>query len=150
MKNITGTQLIALLACLVAPIAAFKLLGSIEGAAATYGVGMVLTFLLGRPQDPPSDPPASGGGGKVLPLAGAALLAFVLPGCAAFQQDAKYVLDAGQIACVIANAASSDETVAQVCQVADVLIPDLKKILASQREALAKAKKEAACKKVAK
>ncbi len=56
IKNLTAAQALVLVACLAAPIVAFKLLGSSEAAAATAAVGTVLTFLLGRvAQDPPKD-----------------------------------------------------------------------------------------------
>lgn len=48
MKSVSVTQAIVLVACLAAPVAAFKLLGSAEAAAATAAVGMVINFLLGR------------------------------------------------------------------------------------------------------
>ncbi len=48
LQNLTVAQAIVLVACLAAPIAAFKLLGSSEAAAATAAVGTVVTFLLGR------------------------------------------------------------------------------------------------------
>jgi hypothetical protein len=63
MKNLSWPQLVVLLACVAAPIVAYKLLGSAEAAAASMVVGMVLNFLMGRsgPSDPP--PPSSGEGG---------------------------------------------------------------------------------------
>jgi len=51
MKNITFQQAIVFVACLAAPIAAYKLLNSPEAAAATMFVGMVLNFIMGRPAD---------------------------------------------------------------------------------------------------
>lgn len=59
MKNITLPQALVLIACIAAPIAAYKLLGSPEAAAASMVVGMVANFLLGRDNGspPPSDPP---------------------------------------------------------------------------------------------
>ena len=48
MKNITATQAIVLLACIAAPIVAYKFLGSPEAAAASMVVGMIMNFLLGR------------------------------------------------------------------------------------------------------
>ncbi len=48
MKNISLAQALVLVACLAAPVAAYKLLGSAEAAAATAGVGMVVNFFLGR------------------------------------------------------------------------------------------------------
>lgn len=151
MKSITLQQALVLIACLGAPIVAYKLLSSVEAAGATAMVGMIVNFLLGRsdPKDPPSeDPPA---GGKLAAVKGigftAALCLMLLPGCSLFtSQNAKTVLDVAQIACIIANAESTDATVAQVCSVADALLPDLQKILGEERKALAKAKKAAACK----
>lgn len=48
MKNITLPQALILIACLAAPIAAYKLLGSAEAAAVLSSIGMILNFLLGR------------------------------------------------------------------------------------------------------
>ncbi len=56
MKSITPQQALVLIACLAAPIAAFKLLGSAEAAAATYAVGMIVNFLLGRDAPPAVKP----------------------------------------------------------------------------------------------
>lgn len=144
MKTITWQQALILLVCMAIPVAAFKFLGSPEAAGASMAAGMVLNFLLGRDSDPPAPPASRGPGLKAVGLS--ALLVLCLPGCATWQRDVKSVLDVAQVACIIANASSSDATVAQVCGVADVLIPDLQKILATQRAALAKAKKDAACK----
>jgi hypothetical protein len=67
MKNITLPQALVLLACIAAPIAAYKFLGSPEAAAASMVVGMILNFLLGR--DPPSGPgpnaPATASSGEL-------------------------------------------------------------------------------------
>lgn len=49
MKSVTPAQAIVLVACLAAPIVAYKLLGSAEAAAASMVVGMVVNFALGRP-----------------------------------------------------------------------------------------------------
>lgn len=59
MKSITLPQALVLIVCIAAPIAAYKLLGSPEAAAASMIVGMVLNFVLGRDSAPPA-PPASG------------------------------------------------------------------------------------------
>lgn len=59
MKNITLPQALVLIACVAAPIAAYKLLGSPEAAAASMLVGMIVNFLLGRDAAPPA-PPTSG------------------------------------------------------------------------------------------
>lgn len=48
MKNVSLAQALVLVACLAAPVVAFKVLGSSEAAAATAAVGMVINFLLGR------------------------------------------------------------------------------------------------------
>jgi len=53
MKNISLNQALVLVACLAAPVAAYKLLGSAEAAAATAAVGMVINFLLGRAGEKP-------------------------------------------------------------------------------------------------
>lgn len=60
MKNITLPQALVLVVCIAAPIAAYKLLGSPEAAAASMIVGMVLNFVLGR-ESPPPPPPANSG-----------------------------------------------------------------------------------------
>lgn len=59
MKSITLPQALVLIACMAAPIAAYKFLGSPEAAAAGMVVGMVVNFLLGRDAAPPA-PPSSG------------------------------------------------------------------------------------------
>lgn len=89
MKNMSLAQAVVLLACIAAPIVAYKLLGSPEAAAASMVVGMVLNFLLGR-NEPPSEPPGPGAELRALPgglAAGAATLALVasvaLAGCGA-------------------------------------------------------------------
>ncbi len=145
-KTISWQQLAVFVVCLAAAFAAHKFLGLDAGMAAGV-VTSIIAFMMGRGQDPPpSDPPASGKGPGLKAIGfTAAALALCLSGCAEFQRDVKFVLDAGQVACVIANATSDDATVMQVCGIADVLIPDLKVILAAQRASLAKAKKEAAC-----
>ncbi len=75
MKTITWQQLVLFLACLVTPIAAYKLLGSAEAAAASMGAGMILLFLTGR-GDPPAPPPSPpSGGGKVIGFTAALCLA---------------------------------------------------------------------------
>lgn len=60
LKNLTTAQAIVLVACLAAPIIAFKLLGAVEAGAATAAVGTVLSFLMGRtsPNDPALPPEA--------------------------------------------------------------------------------------------
>lgn len=55
------------------------------------------------------------------------------------RQAAKSALDVLQVACIIANAESDDATVAQVCGIANDLMPDLEKILSAQRKATRKA-----------
>lgn len=59
MKNLTLPQALVLVACIAAPIAAYKLLGSPEAAAASMIVGMIVNFVLGREAALPA-PPASG------------------------------------------------------------------------------------------
>ncbi len=88
MKSITLPQALVLVACLVAPIAAYKLLSSsVEAAGATAMVGMIINFLLGRDdkQDPP--PPAAGPPGpgtRSIGFIGAATLSLCLGGCGTF------------------------------------------------------------------
>lgn len=48
MKSISLPQALVLIACIAAPIAAYKLLGSPEAAAASMVVGMIVNFILGR------------------------------------------------------------------------------------------------------
>ena len=48
MKSISLPQALVLIACIAAPIAAYKLLGSPEAAAASMIVGMIVNFILGR------------------------------------------------------------------------------------------------------
>jgi hypothetical protein len=60
VKNISIPQALVLIACIAAPIAAYKLLGSPEAAAASMVVGMIANFLLGRDSAPPPPPPNSG------------------------------------------------------------------------------------------
>jgi len=50
----------------------------------------------------------------------------------------KTVLSAAQVACAIANASSDDQTIAQICGIANDVIPDLKTILSEHRAQLAK------------
>lgn len=59
MKNISLPQALVLIACIAAPIAAYKLLGSPEAAGASMVVGMIVNFILGREGAPPA-PPSSG------------------------------------------------------------------------------------------
>lgn len=82
-----------------------------------------------------------------LPLiaAVAACLALV-PACSLFtSKGVNTILDIAQITCAIVNAESGDATVAQVCGVADALIPDLQKLLAAQRREVAKARRLTSC-----
>ncbi len=51
MKNITLPQVVILLACIAAPIVAYKFLGSTEAALATGPIGSIILFLLGRSDD---------------------------------------------------------------------------------------------------
>jgi hypothetical protein len=67
-------------------------------------------------------------------LLGAVLLA--LSGCsAAARRDVQTALDVAQIACVIANAESDDTAVREICRITDLLLPDVRRILAEQRAA---------------
>lgn len=69
-----------------------------------------------------------------------------LTACSLFTKaNARTALDVASIACAIAHAESSDDTVAQVCGIADALLPDLRIILAEQRKQLAKAKRAGTC-----
>lgn len=53
MKNITIQQALVLVACIAAPVVAYKLLASAEAAAAVAAVGMIVNFVLGRDALPP-------------------------------------------------------------------------------------------------
>jgi hypothetical protein len=62
--------------------------------------------------------------------------ALALVGCSTLnRRDVQTALDVAQIACVIAHAESDDATVQEICQVADVLMPDVRRVLAEQRAA---------------
>ena len=80
---------------------------------------------------------------------GLAMLAFLFvvgrctTGCAMFTKPfARGVLDFVQIACIIQNATLGDARVAQVCAVANDLMPDLRRLLEQQRAELARAREE--------
>jgi hypothetical protein len=74
-----------------------------------------------------------------------ALTLVTIPACALFtKQNARTVLDFLQIACVIQNATLGEAHVAQVCGIANELIPSLRELLAQQRAELAKARSEGA------
>ena len=49
LQNLTWQQAIVFVACLAAPVAAYKLLGTADAVAATTLVGMIVNFMLGRP-----------------------------------------------------------------------------------------------------
>jgi hypothetical protein len=85
-------------------------------------------------------------------LLGAMLLGAVFVngngGCTPAQRStARTVLDVVQIACILANAESDDETVLRTCRIASEVLPDLKEILAAQRRAAEQyaAHRKAAC-----
>lgn len=46
--NITWQQAAVLIACIAAPVAAYKFLGSPEAAAVVTTAGMIINFLIGR------------------------------------------------------------------------------------------------------
>ena len=58
-------------------------------------------------------------------------------GCspAANRKVANTALDIATVACIIANSESSDATIAKVCGIADALLPDLRTIVSTSREA---------------
>lgn len=62
-----------------------------------------------------------------------------LQGCTPTQgQQAKtVVMDVAMVACLILNAELSDARVAEVCQVSNILLPDIINILTQQRQATA-------------
>jgi hypothetical protein len=53
MKNVTPLQVIVFVACVAAPIAAYKILATADAAAALVFVGMVINFFLGRNDSAP-------------------------------------------------------------------------------------------------
>lgn len=135
-------------------------LGTIDWRFAVVGVAFLLFALAGlqrargqsrtRASDPKKDddddhPP----GASALPRINTPLLLlllFFLPSCTLGQrQVARDALSVLQVACAIAHAEADDQTVAQVCGVADALIPDLRTILSEQRKAIAKAKRVGGC-----
>ena len=70
-------------------------------------------------------------------------LCFFESSCALLtRQNARGVLDVVQTVCVIENATLGDAQVAQVCGVADELMPVLRNLLAKQRAQLARARDE--------
>jgi len=65
-------------------------------------------------------------------------LALSITGCAAFKRDTKTVLDALDIACILgAPIEASVPEIAQACQIAEALIPDLEKALAARKRGMA-------------
>ncbi len=54
------------------------------------------------------------------------------------KSTAKTVLDVANIACIIANATSSDATIQQACGIVDDLLPSMREVLNSHRMAAAK------------
>lgn len=66
MKNLTLPQALVLIACIAAPIAAYKLLGSVEAGGVVMAVGMIVNFLLGRDAPPPPPPPPENSGLKLV------------------------------------------------------------------------------------
>lgn len=102
MKNITTPQAIVLVACIAAPIAAYKWLGSPEAAGASMVVGMILNFLLGR-----NDGGGNGGSGTPVPDTSETTLR-VLPG-------GKGLLSALGLALVLIGCAPQPKSVVDVC-----------------------------------
>ena len=66
MKSITLPQALVLVACIAAPIAAYKLLGSVEAGGVVMAVGMIVNFVLGRDNSSPPPPPAASSGIKLV------------------------------------------------------------------------------------
>lgn len=73
--------------------------------------------------------------GRLAPLAVVfAVMAFAACGTPAERrQDAKSALDAASVACVVANAALPDDSIAQVCTLFGALSPELRKIASAAR-----------------
>lgn len=89
---------------------------------------------------PPSPPP----GLIAVVYVGAAMMS--LAACSLFtKQAAKDALSVVQVACIIAHAEMPDSDAAKACEVADLLIPDVKRILAEHRAGVARAAKAGAC-----
>ena len=64
--------------------------------------------------------------------------------CSLFtKKNANTVLDFVQAACIIENATLGDAQVAQICGIANELIPDLRRLLEAQRAAVARARADA-------
>ncbi len=55
LQNLTWQQALVFIACMAAPVLAYRFLGSAEAVAATTGVGMIVNFMLGRPATPTKD-----------------------------------------------------------------------------------------------
>ena len=73
----------------------------------------------------------------------AVLLVIAQCSCALFTKPfARSVLDFVQIACIVQNATLGDAKVAQMCSIANELMPDLRRILELQRAELARARDE--------
>lgn len=67
------------------------------------------------------------------------LMSLALIGCGLFNaKTLKTVLDAADIACIIANAELTDSDVSKVCELSDDLREDVHKVLASHRMGVAK------------
>ena len=98
MKSITYQQALVLIACLTAPILAYKLLSSVEAAGATAMVGMIVNFLLGRNDPPPPSDPPKGPSLKVVGFTTASLLcATVFVGCALFRGNVRHASYAAEL-----------------------------------------------------
>ena len=75
-----------------------------------------------------------------------AIASILLASCALFtKENARTVLDISQVLCVVAHAETDDQSVQQICGIADALVPDLRRLLAEQRTAVARAQRAGAC-----
>lgn len=81
MKNLTWQQALVFVACLAAPVFAYKFLASPEAAGVAGLVGMVVNFMMGRSSggDPPSPPPPTPP--TLPPIAAAVIAALCLAAC---------------------------------------------------------------------
>ena len=71
-------------------------------------------------------------------------------GCGLFtKQNLHTALDIANVLCIVANAELPDENVQKVCNVADALIPDMKKLIGEQRASSRKFAASAGASKVA-
>lgn len=97
-------------------------------------VGKVVT---GR-SDPPKKPPPAGP--SIMLIGFVAILATQTTACSLFNaKTLRTILDVAQVTCIIAHQELGDADVAKVCDIADDLIPPMRKVLVESRKASAEA-----------